>query len=196
MRRALALGRSAMAGARLRRWSEWGIVIARTLLATTLLLGSSVRIPHTTFGSDLLFSLELFLGAAIAAGWLIRYAAAFVLLGTAAASMLAPYFHLVFLPSNKGTTLAVVIASALLVCFGQNADNIGTTLINETSKSCNEHSGTLLHDARDHDVEVTIRLEQGLTRILRRHRCIVTIRDRMGGSRKTGQEVWYARDDH
>lgn len=185
-----------MVGARFRRWSGWGIVIARTFLATALLLGSSVRVPHLTFGSGLLFSLELFLGTAIAAGWLIRYAAAFVLLGTAAGSMLTPYFHLAFLPSNKATTLAVVIASGLLVCFGQNADNIGSTLINETSKSCNQHSGTLLHDARDHDVEVTIRLEQCLTRILRRHRCIVTIHDRMGGSRKAGQEAWYARHDH
>jgi hypothetical protein len=182
--------------ATLRRWSGWSIVIVRTFLATTLLLGSYVRVSHLTFRADLLFSLELLLGAAIAAGWLIRYAAAFVLVGTAAASVLTPYFHLALLPSNKGTTLAVLIASGLLVCFGHNVDNIGATRISETNKSRNEHSGTLLHDAQGHDVEVTIRLEQGLARILRRHRCIVTIHDRAGGDRKTGQEAWYARDDH
>jgi hypothetical protein len=183
-------------GAALRRWSRWSIVIARTFLATTLLLGSSGRIFHLTFRADLLFWLELLLGAAIAAGWLIRYTAAFVLLGTAAASVLPSYFHLAFLPSDKGTTVAVLIASGLLVCFGQNVDNIGATGISETNKSRNEHSSTLLHDAHDHDVEVTIRLEPGLARILPRHRCIVTIHDRAGRDRKTGQEAWYARDDH
>ena len=185
-----------MAGARLRTLNGWSIVIARAFLATTLLLGSCVRVSHLTSRADLLFSLELLLGAAIAAGWLIRYAAALVLLDTVAATVLAPYSHLALLPLNKGTTVAVLIASGLLVCFGQYVDNIGTTLINETNKSTNEHSSTLLHDAQDHDGEVTIRLEQGLTRILRRHRCIVLIHDRMGGSRKTSQEAWYARDDH
>jgi hypothetical protein len=185
-----------MADARLSRLNGWSIVIARAFLATSLLLESSVRVSHPTPRADLLFSLELLLGAAIAAGWLIRYAAALVLLDTVAAGVLAPYSHFALLPlNNKGTTVAVLIASGLLVCFGQYVDNIGTTLINETNKSTNEHSGTLLHDSRDHDGEVTIRLEQGLTRTLRRHRCIVTIHDRMG-SRKTSQEAWYARDDH
>jgi len=91
-----------MVGATLRRWNGWGIVIVRTFLATTLLLWSSVRVPHLTFGSDLLFSLELLLGAAIAAGWLIRYAAALVLFGTIAASVLAPYAHIALLPLKKG----------------------------------------------------------------------------------------------
>jgi hypothetical protein len=185
-----------MVGAMPRRWSGWGIVIARTFLATTLLLWSSVRLPHLTFGSDLLFSLELLLGAAMAAGWLIRYAAALVLFGTVAASVLAPYAHIALLPLNKVTAVAVLMASSLLVCFGQNADKIGTTLINDPNKSPAEHSSILLDDPRDDDVEATIRLEQAFARILRRHRCIVTIHDRMGGSRKTGPEAWYARDDH
>ncbi len=154
-----------------------------------------MRISQLTFGAELVFSLDLLLGAAIAAGCLIRYAAALVLFGTALASVLAAHFHLAFLPSNKGTTVAVLISSGLLVFASQNVDNIGTALIKETNKSSNEKSGTLVHDIQDHEVEVTIRLEKGLARFLRRHRCIVTIHDRMGGSRTTGQETWYARDD-
>jgi len=43
---------------------------------------------------------------------------------------------------------------------------------------------------RDKDAEVTIRLEDGHFRSLWKQRCLVTIRDRVGVVRKTGQEVW------
>ncbi len=87
-----------MAVATFRSWSVWAIAIARAFLATTLLLRASVGGSHLTFHAEPVFGFELLVGAAIAAGWLIRYAAAMVLLGTIAAAALAPHFHLALFP--------------------------------------------------------------------------------------------------
>jgi hypothetical protein len=110
-----------------RSWDARTIVIARAFLATTLLLRTSDGVSRVTFFADLVFLFELLLGAAIAVGWLMRYAAAMVLLGTiaaAAAVALAPHSHLVLFPANPGTTAAVLITSGILVCFGQNTDKV------------------------------------------------------------------------
>lgn len=45
----------------------------------------SVRVSELAFHAELVFSLELLLGAAIAAGWLMRYASTLVVVGTIAA---------------------------------------------------------------------------------------------------------------
>lgn len=187
----LALGGGGVVGTTLRRWSGSSIIVARTFLAVTLLLGTSLQISHLTFRAGLLLLFEFLLGAAIAAGWLIRYAAALVLLGTIAASILALQFHATVLPFNKGTTVAVLAASGLIVCFGRNVHKVSSTFIHETNRSPDKQSCTFLHDVPDHNVEVTIRLERRLTRILRGHQCVVTIHNRTGGDRKPGQEAWY-----
>ncbi len=173
------------------KWSIWNAcatTTARLFLATTLLLGAFASVLQLTFYTELLLSLELILGAALAVGWLIRYAAALVLLATVE-SMLMPHFHLALLAPNMGTTGALLIASGILVCFGQNPSSIDTAPIDENNKSSNEHSCALSHDPWYEDFEVTVRLENCLIRSLRRHRCIVTIRDRVDGVQKTGQEA-------
>lgn len=178
-----------------RIWNVRASLIARTFLATTLLLRASVEVSHLTFYAALAFGFELLLGAAIAAGWLLRYAAALVLLGAIAMHVLIPHFHLALLPPNRGTTIAVLIASGVLACFGWNTDKVDAAFIDEANKSSSEHSCGLPHGPREEDVEVTIRLEDGHLRSLWKHRCIVTIHSRAGEVQNSGQEVWYARDN-
>jgi hypothetical protein len=176
-----------------RRWNLCTATVARVLLAAILLLSASATVFQFTLRAELAFSLELLLGAAIAVGWLIRYAAALVLLGTLAASFLVPQFHIAYLPANAWTITFVLIASGILVCFGRNTDNVEASPINEDNKLSNAHSRSFARDPWDEDVEVTIRLEDAYVRSLRGRRCIVTIHDRGGGVQKTGQEAWYAR---
>jgi hypothetical protein len=128
-------------------------------------------------------------------GWRIRYAAALAFLGTIAAATLAPHFHFVLLPTNPGTTAALLITSGILVCFGQNTCKAGAALSDEDNHLSSELLCAILHEHRDRDLEVTIRLEDGHIRSLWRHRCIVTIHDRGGGVPNKDREVWYARDD-
>jgi hypothetical protein len=95
------------------------LTIARTFLATTLLLSAFVGPPQLTFRDELAFLLELLLGTAIAAGWLMRYAGTLVLVGTIAERVQAPHSRLALLPANTGATAAVLIASGILVCFAR-----------------------------------------------------------------------------
>jgi uncharacterized membrane protein YphA (DoxX/SURF4 family) len=178
-----------------RSWNVRAIVITRTFLAATLLLSASVRVSHLTFYGALAFVFELLLGAAIAAGWLTRYAAALVLLGTIAERVLILHFQLPFIPPSRGTTVALLIASAMLACLGWNTDKVGATLIDETNQLSSEHACAAPHARCYEEAEVTIRLEDGQLRSPRKHRCVVTIHDRPGGAQNKGQEVWYARED-
>ena len=106
-----------MAAHTFRSWNGRAIVIARVFLATTLLVRTLDWVSHVTFYADLVFLLELLLGAAIALGWLMRYAAAMVFLGTLAAASLPLHFRLAVLPSHPGTVVALLLASAILVCL-------------------------------------------------------------------------------
>lgn len=184
-----------MAADTFRSWNGRAIVVARVFLATTLLLRTLDWVSHVTFYADLVFLFELLLGAAIAVGWLMRYAAAMVFLGILATSSLPPHFRLAVLPSHPGTVVALVVASAILVCYGQNTDKADSAFIDENSESSNEHSRILPEVLKDEDVEVTIRLEDGHLRGLWKSRCIVTTHDRAGGVQNTGQEAWYAREN-
>lgn len=106
-----------------------------------------------------------------------------------------PNFHLASLPPNVWVTTAVLVASGILMCFGRSSGNYDTARIHENYRlSDDARTGT--RDHGEEDVEVTIRLEDGDLRSLRRHRCIVTIHDRGEGVRKTGREAWYARDEN
>jgi len=145
-----------MALGKLRRYRGWAIVIARTFLAITLLRGAFAGVSEFTFRTGLLSSLELLLGVAIAAGFLIRYAAAAVLLCTIAPSVLTTHFHLALLPPNPGTVVAVLIAGGILLCFGENDDNDADALIEENDKWSHElpcavpHAGAT-EPRRNHD---------------------------------------------
>jgi len=184
-----------MAVATFRSWSVWAITISRTFLATTLLVSASVGVSHLTFHAELVSGFELLLGAAIAAGWLMRYAAILVVLGTIAARVLAPHLELALLPANTGTAAAALIASGILICFGQSTGKDAASIA-DNNKSFSEHSCGAPHEPWDEDIEVAIRLEDGHLGSLWKRRCIVTIHDRAGGVLNTGHEFWYSRDDH
>jgi len=179
-----------------RNWILCATTVARVFLAAILLLSAFTTIFQLTVQGELAFSFELLLGAAIAAGWLVRYAAALVLLGIAAASVLVPHFHIAFLPPNGWATTAVPVAAGILMCFGRNSGNCDVTRIDEDHRLSNDAPRSRARGHGEEEVEITIRLEDGYLRSLRRHRCIVTIHDRGEGVRKTGQEAWYARDDN
>ena len=182
-----------MAADTFRSWNVRAIVISRVFLATTLLLRTFDWISHATFYAELVSSLELLLGAAIAVGWLMRYAAAMVFLATLAAASLPPHFRLAILPSHPGTTVALLLASSILVCFSQNTDKVESAFIDESNESSSEHA--FPEGRKDVGVEVTIRLEDGHLRGLWKRRCVVTIHDRARGVQNTGQEAWYAREN-
>lgn len=171
-----------MAVATFKNWNVWAITIARTFLATTLLLSASAGISHFTFHGGLAFAFEFLSGVAIAGGWLMRCAAGFVLLGATAGRVLAPHFHIAVLPTNPGTTAAVLIASGILMCFGQSTDKANIAPIDENNESSSEHLRGTSHGPWHEGLEVAIRLEDGRLRSLWKHRCIVTIHDRVGGS--------------
>ncbi|HEX3107421.1 MAG TPA: hypothetical protein VHQ22_23495 [Terriglobales bacterium] len=185
-----------MAVPTVRNWNVWAITIARTFLATTLLLSASVGVSHLTFHGAIAFGFELFSGMAIAGGWLMRYAAAFVLLGTTAGRVLAPHFHLALLPTNSGTTVAVLIASGILMCFGRSTDKTNIAPIDENNESYSERLRGSSPGPWHEGLEVAIRLEDGRLRSRWKRRCIVTIHDRVGGVLNTDQECWYAPDEH
>jgi len=142
------------------------------------------------------FLCELFLGAAIAAGWRMRYVAALVFLGTIAARVLAPDLQLLPLRAGIGTTSALLIASGILVCFGDTTSEVSGALVNENNNSACEQSRALLGGPWEQDLKVTIKLEDGHLPSRWKSRCIVTIRDRTSGVLNTDQECWYARNEH
>ncbi len=170
-----------MAVGTLRSWKVRSIVIARVCLATTLLLGISDWASRVTFYSELAILLELVLGAAIAVGWRIRYAAALVFFGTLAAATLAPYLHLVLLPAHPATTAAVLITSGILVCFGQNTEKGGVDTFEDNPPS-SESLCTLPHETWENDIEVTIRLEDSHILGQQRYLAVATIHDHRRGS--------------
>lgn len=132
----------------LRSWKVRAIVIGRICLATTLLLRTSDWASHVTFLSKLAILLELVLGAAIAVGSRMRYAAALAFLGPLAAAMLAPYLHLVFRPANPAATAAVLITSGILVCFGQNTEKAGLTFSKTIHHQANPCAHSLTRPGR------------------------------------------------
>ena len=185
-----------MAIATFRNWIVWAVAIARTFLATTLLLSAFVGVSHPTFNAEIVFLFELFLGTAIAAGWRIRYVAVLVFLGTIAARLPVPDLRLVLLPTNLGTTAAVLIASGILICFGRSTDKVNIAPIDEHNDSPSEHLRGTSYGPWQENLEVTIRLEDGHLPRRWKSRCIVTIHDRAGGVLNTDQECWYARNEH
>jgi hypothetical protein len=137
----------------------------------------------------------LFLGIAIAAGWRVRYASAFSLLGSLGTHFLATYCDVAPVPADTGTTLAVWVSSCALVYFGQISDRADTALVSENlqSSSCDS---TFPNWSLDETVEVSLRIEDGQVRNLWKRRCIATIRSRACGVQSIDHEIWFAIDDH
>jgi len=179
-------------------WISCGAVVARTVLASTLLLSACAAMFQLGSWIKLVSVLELFLGVAIAAGWHTRYAASLVLLGTLGmlcARLLAIPVPAAYWGSHNSSTTALLVASGFLLCFGGN-DASGDIL------SVRENIGLSHPDLRTadgnfwgQDIEVMIRLENGPFASLHKRRCIVTFHNLSGRMPKTGREVWYARDD-
>jgi hypothetical protein len=178
-----------------RRWNLCAVIVARIFLAAVLLLGAFATAFPLTFRGGFTLSIELFLGAAIAVGWLVRYAAALVLLGTLAANLLAPQFHIALPPKDAWATAFVLLACGILMVCGRCADNPDAAPIHEDNELLTNDPRALSHAPFHEDVEITLRLADGYGGILRRNRCIARIRHREGGIRNTGQETSHARDD-
>lgn len=189
---ALKFGRSAVAVGTLGRWNGWAIAIGRTFLASTLLLGAFARIPQLAFPADLVLPFELLLGTAIAVGLLVRYAAALVAIDLIGKHLLVGHFYPNLLPHSTGNTVAMLIASGLLVLLSWNTGKEGNALIDEKNAPRDQPLRRSSHCLRDGDIEVTVRLEGGHSRSLCEYRCIVTIHDQGTGIPKTAREAWYA----
>lgn len=178
-----------------KRWTVYAAMIARIVLASTLLLGACALILQPGLHTRFVGVIELFLGIVIAVGWKTRHAAGLALLGALATSIWAIPLRVAFTGSHTTALMTSVIASIFLLFFGQT-DSIGDrSSISEHGRSSHSDLGSVGAVFRDADIEVTIRLENGSFRNLHKQRCIVTFHGLSGGTQKTGKEVWYASDD-
>ena len=177
-----------------KRWILYAAMIARIFLASTLLLSACTLIFEHGARTKLVSLVELFLGVVITVGWKTRYAAGLVLLATLAMNPRVIPFPTAFAGSQPAV-LALIISSGFLIRFGRNNAFRDRYSIGEKSRLSNSDLGVVSSILSDPDVEVTIRLERGFVQNLHKERCIVTFHDLSGGARKTGKEVWYARDD-
>lgn len=96
------------------------VIIARVFLASTLLLSACTLILQPGLWVKLISAAELSLGIIIAADWHIRYAGGVALLGTVFTSFLAGPFRMASTEGHVQSATALMIASVLLLCFGQN----------------------------------------------------------------------------
>ena len=144
-------------------WNGWAIAIARAFLASTLLLSASFGLSHLSSSMPRRLGFELLLGAAIAAGWLMRYAAILVLLGTSAARVLAPHF--IGSGFSGYSNYLVHLIAVIALYFSQSTGNADASPIsdndNDNDKSFSHHSCGTPREFWNEDIEVAIRLEHG-----------------------------------
>jgi hypothetical protein len=176
-------------------WTLRAALIARIFLASTLLLNACTLIFEPGPWTKLISVVELLLGMAIAEGWHLRYAAGLVLVGTLSTSLLPIFLRRAMAGSHVLASIALVIPSGILLCFGRHGGLGSSSVIRENRRSSSLDSSAVSAIFRDADVEVTVRLETGLLRNLHRQRCIVTFHDLSSGAHQRGKEAWYARDD-
>jgi hypothetical protein len=175
-----------------KNWGLQAALIARILLASTLLLNACTLIFQPGYWTKLISFVELFLGMAVAEGWRLRFTAGLVLVGTLATSLGPIFLHRASAGSHVLTSIALIIPSTVLVCFGRN-DGVGSSLVmRDNRRSSILDSSTPSAIFRAAEVEVTVRLESGLQRSLHKQRCIVTFHDLSIGAQKTEKEAWYA----
>lgn len=176
-------------------WTLRAALIARIFLASTLLLNACTLIFEPGLSRKLISVVALLLGMAIAEGWRLRYAAGLVLVGTLSTSLLPIFLRRATAGSHVLISIALVIPSAVLLCFGRQVGLGSRVVIRENRRSSSLDSRAVSDIFRDVDVGVTVRLETGLLRRLHKQRCIVTVHDLSSGAHKTGKEARYARDD-
>ena len=176
-------------------WTLQAALIARIFLASALLLNACILIFQPGSWTKLISLVELLLGMAVAEGWRLRFTAGLVLVGALFTSLGPIFLHRASAGSHALACIALTIPSTVLLCFGRN-DGVGSSLVmRDNRRSSILDSSTPSAIFRDAEVEVTVRLENGLQRSLHKQRCIVTFRDLSGGAQKTEKEVWYATDD-
>jgi len=176
-----------------KRWTSYAAMIARIVLASTLLLSAYSLIFQPGLCTRMAGIAELLLGTVIATGWKTRYASALVLLGTLATISSVMPFHAVS-AEIRPSAVALIVSSCFLVCFGRNnafRDRFLSGGFSPVSRLEPRATCTMLGDA---DVKVTIRLGNPFFHSLHKRRCIVTFHELSGRTRKTRKEVWYAKD--
>lgn len=112
----------------------------------------------------------------------------------------SPFLSLLAVLAQIGYLFELLLATAavalgaigVLRCFGLSDRDFGAARINEKYNPANDQR-RVQEDTSERNVEVTVRLENGFFRTLRKHRCIVTIQRSSDGSNDIGREVWYAR---
>ena len=167
-------------------WMVPVVTIARTYLAMTLLLSAYAGWSHLSLYTGVIWMGELLLGTTIAAGWLMRYAAVCVLLGTMLTCTLVDHPWVGFIPASTGSIVAVLLASGILAFRGYDTETLISTLAED-----NKMPGASCGRMDLEHVEVTIRLEESSGHDLRSGRCVVTVYEESAViARKTGQEAW------
>lgn len=159
-------------------------MIARIVLASTLLLNACTLIFERGSRMKLVSLVELFLGAIIAVGWETRYAAGLVLLGTLAASLwLTPLYAV--LAESQPAVQALILSSFLLICFGRNNAFKDKLSITEKGRLPNS-APNVISLFRQPDAEISVFLEPRSSHRLDNQTC----------TGKTGKEDWYAKHHH
>jgi hypothetical protein len=176
-------------------WVLEAAMIARIVLASTLLLSACTLIFGNGARMKLVSLVELFFGAIIAVGWETRYAAGLVLLGTLATSLWAIQLSTVFAGSQPAVQ-TLILSSVFLTCFGRNNAFKDRFSITEKGRLPNSDPGAISTILSHPDTEVSVRLEPGFPRNLHKQTCTVTFHDGSGGVRKTEKEVGHAKHDH
>lgn len=111
-------------------------------------------------------------------------------------SRLASLGELVYLFEVLLATATAVLATiGVFRCFGGNALCPDSGSIDEQCTGLNVERQGSVQQPSERDPEVTIRLESGHPWLLRRHRCIVTVRTSIGSAQRAGREAWYARGE-
>jgi len=178
-----------------KRWTLQAALIARIFLASTLLLNACTLIFEPGSWTKLISVVELLLGMAVAEGWRLRFTAGLVLAGALSTSLRSMWLHGTFAGSQVLVPIALIIPSSVLLCFGRN-DGVGSSLVmqdNRRPSSLDSSAASAIFRATE--VEITVRLENGLLGRLRQPRCVVTFHDLSWGAHKTGKEAWYAREN-
>jgi hypothetical protein len=157
------------------------MTIARVFLAVILLRGAFACLFGFTFRNGAAFLIQLILGTAIAAGWLVRYAAALVLVGVFAMST----FHLASIPDLWSATM-LMVASGFLVYRGDKVGDIDGESIDKNDKLSEDRRPIQPGELLEENIDVTIRLEARFLRYLNGPRCIVTIHSPAGCARPAG----------
>lgn len=176
-------------------WVLEAAMIARIVLACTLVLSAGTLIFEPGFRMKLVSLVELFLGAIIAIGWETRYAAGLVLLGALATSLwVIPLSTL--LAGSQPAVQALILSSFFLTCFGRNNAFKDRFSIAEKGRLPNSDPGVISALLTHPEAEVSVRLEPRFPRSLHKQKCTVTFHDLSSATGKRRKEAWYAKHDH